>query len=109
MEWNDDDLTCFTFCQISLSISLSSAPERTTEEEGREKGFFREEFRDLRTDRDSYLPPFLSLSLFSDPFFSLRSFTAFCKKKKVFLLLARICMCRRHQKRIRPIFGVIDI
>ena len=40
MEWNDDDLTCFTFCQISLSISLSSAPERTTEEEGREKGFF---------------------------------------------------------------------
>ena len=83
MEWNDDDLTCFTFCQISLSISLRHRREPRRRKGGK-KDFFREEFRDLRTGRDSYLPPFLSLSLFSDPFFSLRSFTAFCKKKKGF-------------------------
>ena len=73
------------FLSISLALFLfSSAPERIT----KGKRIFREGFRDLRTDRDSYLPPIslslFSLSLFQDPFFSLRDFTAFFRKKKVF-------------------------
>ena len=83
MEWNDDDLTCFTFCQISLSISLRHRREPRRRKGGK-KDFFREEFRDLRTGRDSYLPPFLSLSLFSDPFFLCVVSLPFAKKKRFF-------------------------
>ena len=93
------------FLSISLSRFLSlfsSAPERIT----KGKRIFREGFRDLRTDRDSYLPP-ISLSLLSlslslpGPFFFLCviSLPFSGKKRSFFLLLpTRICRCRRHQK-----------
>ena len=91
------------FLSISLALFLfSSAPERIT----KGKRIFREGFRDLRTDRDSYLPP-ISLSLLSlslslpGPFFFLCviSLPFSGKKRSFFLLLpTRICRCRRHQK-----------
>ena len=76
------------FLSISFLLSLSSAPERIT----KGKRIFREGFRDLRTDRDSYLPPspFLSLllslsfSLFQDPFFLCVISLPFAGKQKVF-------------------------
>jgi len=61
----------------SLVLSFSSAPERIT----KGKRIFREGFRDLRTDRDSYLPP-ISLSLSSRTLFFFAWFHCLLQKKK---------------------------
>jgi len=87
-KWNDDDLTCFTFCQISLYLALSfSRSLRHRRESRREKGSLEKDFEICEPTAIPTCPPFLSLSL-PGPFFSLRDFTAFCKKKKRFFFFS---------------------
>lgn len=111
------EMTMILHFSFSLSLSLFGTGENHRGR-GRKKDFFfdlREGFWEI-CEPTAISPldplPSLSLSLLPDPFFTLRNFTAFLQKKKEGVSSPdswfRICMCRWHQKRIRPFFGVID-
>ena len=83
MEWSDDDLTCFTFCQISLSISLRHRREPRRRKGGK-KDFLEKSFEICELAAILTCPHF-SLSLSSRTLFFLCVVSLpFAKKKRFF-------------------------
>lgn len=82
MEWNDDDLTCFTFCQISLSISLRHRREPRRRKGGK-KDFLEKSFEICELAAILTCPHF-SLSLSSRTLFFFAQFHCLLQKKKGF-------------------------